>query len=105
MQTEGGGTENAVIGFMCFVRKILGPVGHVIQKTIAVTGDTEHRAPLKAQLIQHVQIVQMIRLHVLIIIIEFRVHLELRILALGAEQIHLIFDAHPAIGSNHAIGP
>jgi len=76
-----------------------------VQRSVAVPDGTEQRARMGAKLIQHVQIVQIIRLNVLIIIIDFRVHLELRILALGAEQIHLMFDAHPAIGSKHAIRP
>jgi len=70
-----------------------------------IPDNTEQRALPGAQQIQPVQIVQIIRLYVLIIIVEFRVNMDLRILALGAEQIHLLFDAHPAIGSNHAIGP
>jgi hypothetical protein len=90
---------------MCFVRKISGPVTHVIQETIAVAGNTEQRALPGALLIQDVQIVQIIRLYVLIIIIVFHVHPELQILALGVKQIHLIFSAQPAIGSDRAIGP
>jgi hypothetical protein len=72
---------------------------------VVIPDNTEQRALPGALLIQDVQIVQIIRLYVLIIIVVFHVHLELRILALGAEQIRLIFNAQPAIGSDHAIGP
>ena len=70
----------------------------------AMPATTEQRALLGAQLIQPAQVAQITHLNVLIIIVEYLVHQEqLRILALHAEQIHLMLYAQMVNGSTHAI--
>jgi len=69
-----------------------------------MSATTEQRALLGAKLIQSVKLAQTILLNVMRIIIGYNVHQGLRrILALHAEQIHLLFYAHGANGSKHAI--